>query len=91
MRLAAYDMYTQSTHESSENLATIQNDYPNVQIKSLPDSVVRAMQSANNRLQEKFAAQDATFARILESIQSYSAKARAWTTFSDKAYLDSLE
>ena len=32
MKTAAYDMYTQSTHESAMNLATLQAEYPNVKI-----------------------------------------------------------
>lgn len=91
IKLAAYNMYTQSTHESAENLATIQEDFPKVQIKSLPQPVIAAMREANDRLLKKFSSEDELFARIMESIQSYETKARAWTVFSDKAYLDSLE
>lgn len=91
MRLAAYDMYSQSTYESAVNLAAIQKDYPSVKIKSFPDSVMKELHAANDRLLAKFESEDKMFAKIMASIREYSEKARAWTVFSDKAYLDSLE
>lgn len=57
MRLAAYDMYTQSTHESAVNLETIQTEYPNVQIKTMPDAVIDAMREANDRPAERILSQ----------------------------------
>ncbi len=91
MRTAAYDMYAQSMHESAINLAQIQEDYPNVQIKSFPDAVMQKIQAANEKLLKEFAAKDDFTARILSSIKAYEKKVRAWTNFSDRAYLDSLD
>jgi len=88
MRVSAYDMYVQSTHMSSVNLATIKTDYPNVKIKTFPASVIKAMRATTNKLLEKFAAKDPMTKKILDSINSYSKKSRAWTNISDKAYLD---
>jgi len=87
MRLSAYDMYSQSTHESAINLASIQNDYPNVEIRNFPPAVIAALRSANDELLKESAAKDPTTAKILSSISSYMKNARAWTNFSDKAYL----
>ncbi len=89
MRLSAYDMYAQSTHESSINLASIQKDYPNVEIRSFPEPVMKAIKKANEKLLKKFSEKDEKTAEILKSIQAYQAKARAWTEFSDGAYLES--
>ena len=91
MKLAAYDMYTQSTHESSKNLATIQNDFPNVKIRSFPKPVMAAIRKANDELLSEFAAKDPKTKEILDSIQNYQKDARAWTNFSDKAYLDNFD
>lgn len=89
MRLSAYDMYAQSMHESSVNLASLQKDYPDVKIRSFPEPVMAAIKEANDSLLKKFSKKDKKTAEILESIQSYQTKARAWTNFSDGAYLDS--
>lgn len=87
MRLSAYDMYSQSTHESAVNLASLQQDYPNVEIRHFPPEVMKALRSANTQLLKEFAAKDPTTAKILASIAAYTKDARAWTNFSDKAYL----
>ncbi|MCV5222857.1 hypothetical protein OFC57_28475, partial [Escherichia coli] len=36
MKTAAYDMYTQSKHESGKNWASIKSEYPNVEVKDFP-------------------------------------------------------
>lgn len=91
MKLAAYDMYTQSTHESGKNLATIQNDYPNVKIRSFPKAVTAKIRIANSELLNEFAAKDPKTKEILDSIYDYQENVRAWTNFSDRAYLDSFD
>lgn len=87
MKLAAYDMYTQSTHESAKNLATIQQDYPNVKIRSFPTPVMNAIKQANKELLAEFAAKDPKTKEILDSIEAYQSKSRAWTHFSEHAFL----
>ena len=91
MRLAAYDMYSQSTYESAENLATIQAEFPNIEIKSFPEPVMTALKQANNRLLSKFESEDETFAKVMKSIRDFSGKARTWTEFADKAYLENAK
>jgi TRAP-type mannitol/chloroaromatic compound transport system substrate-binding protein len=39
----------------------------------------------------EFAAKDPKTKEILDSIYNYQEKARAWTNFSDRAYLDSFD
>ena len=91
MKAAAYDMYAHSMHESAVNLATIQSEYPNVKIKTFPEPVMRAIKAANKKLLDQFAAKDPMSKKILDSIHRYGQKVRAWTNFSDRAYLDSYD
>lgn len=91
MKLAAYDMYTQSMHESGKNLATIQNEFPHVEILSFPKPVITAIKKANDDLLTEFAAKDAKTKEILDSINTYQKQIRAWTNFSDRAYLDNFD
>ena len=50
MRAAAYDMYVQSTYANAKTWATIQEDYPNVKVKTFPQTVLQAMYEANQEL-----------------------------------------
>nr|VFK20137.1 MAG: TRAP-type mannitol/chloroaromatic compound transport system, substrate-binding protein [Candidatus Kentron sp. LFY] len=90
MRVAAYDTYILSYHTSAENLASMKEEYPNVQIKTFPAEVIAAMRKANDELLAEFAAADPLSKEIIDSQANYMAKARAWTKISDQAYLNSL-
>jgi TRAP-type mannitol/chloroaromatic compound transport system substrate-binding protein len=90
MRTAAYDMYSQSYHESAVNWAAIKSEYPNVQVKTFPREVIEAMRKANDELLAEFAAADPLAKEIIDSQADYLAKARAWTAISDQAYLNSI-
>lgn len=90
MKTAAYDMYTQSYHESAVNWATISSEFPNIQIKTFPKEVIDAMRQANDDLLAERAAADPVAKEIIDSQLAYQAKARAWTAISDQAYLNSL-
>jgi TRAP-type mannitol/chloroaromatic compound transport system substrate-binding protein len=91
MRLSAFEMYAYSYHESAVNLATLQRDYPNVQIKTFPKPVMRALREANDKLLSEFASRDPLTKEIIESQQSYLKMVRHWTQISDQAYLNALE
>ncbi|MFT6249615.1 MAG: TRAP-type mannitol/chloroaromatic compound transport system substrate-binding protein [Cognaticolwellia sp.] len=91
MKTASYDMYIQSYHESGKNLATLNKDYPNIKMRSFPESVMTAMKETNDALLKEFAAKDPMTAEILKSIADYQTKVRAWTNLSDRAYLDTTD
>lgn len=91
MKLASYDMYIQSYHESAENWVTMKTEYPNVQVKTFPREVLVAMEKANQELLDEKAAADSLAKEILDSQAEYMKKARVWTNISDRAYLDSID
>ncbi|MCW4630831.1 MULTISPECIES: TRAP transporter substrate-binding protein [Marinomonas] len=91
MKLASYDMYIQSYHESAENWSKMSTEYPDVQIKTFPKEVLQAMKNANQELLEEAAAKDPLAKEILDSQAAYLKKVRVWTNISDRAYLDSID
>jgi|TARA_R110000744_G_scaffold86758_3_gene169652 TRAP-type mannitol/chloroaromatic compound transport system substrate-binding protein len=91
MKLASYDMYIQSYHESGVNWATMKTEYPNVQVKTFPKDVLVAMKKANQELLEEKAAADPLAKEIIESQAKYLKTTRVWTNISDRAYLDSVD
>jgi TRAP-type mannitol/chloroaromatic compound transport system substrate-binding protein len=91
MKAAAYDMYAQSMHESGVNLAKLQDEYPNVKIRSFPKDVMFAIRMANADLLHDFAKKDPQTKKILNAITDYQEQIRAWTNFSDRAYLDNFD
>ena len=87
MQYAAYDMYARSYHDSAENWAKIQEEYPDIKIRTFPAEVIAAMKAENQKLLDETAASNPLFKEILESQQAYMKKAREWTAISDYAYL----
>lgn len=91
MKVSAYDMYIQSYHESGVNWATMKTEFPNVEVKTFPKDVLKAMRIANQELLDEKAASDPLAKEILDSQADYLETARVWTNISDRAYLDSLD
>jgi TRAP-type mannitol/chloroaromatic compound transport system substrate-binding protein len=87
MEFSAYDMYARSYNDSAVNWAKIQEEYPDIKIRTFPADVIAAMKTENQKLLEEKAAQDATFKEIYESQKAYMKKVRKWTEISDYAYL----
>lgn len=89
MKLAAYDTYIESYHASIENLAVMQQEYPNIQIRAFPTSVMRAIRKETQQQLQQIADDGSPLTReILLSLQTYQKKARLWTRISDQAYLN---
>jgi TRAP-type mannitol/chloroaromatic compound transport system substrate-binding protein len=89
MRTAAYDMYAQSYHENSVYWDSIMNEYPNIIVRTLPQTVIVEMQKANQRLLAEMERQDPVAREIIQSQKAYLDRVRAWTDISDRAYLNS--
>ncbi len=80
MRTAAYDMYTQATHESGKNWSSIKTEYPNVQVKDFPPKVMQAMKAANDKLLKEHAAKDP----LTKEIQNVSSGLSTTSSFVDR-------
>jgi len=92
MQFAAYDMYARSYHDSAVNWASIEEEYPEVKIRTFSPEIISAMKQANNELLAEHAASDPVFKEIFDSQTAYLEMARKWTEISDYAYLkDNLE
>ena len=89
MKLAAYDMYVHSEYASAQNWANMKKEYPNIQVKTFPNSVFNALRKANDELLEERAQANPVASRIIQSQKDYLEKARAWTQISDQSYLNS--
>ncbi|PLX87103.1 MAG: ABC transporter substrate-binding protein, partial [Desulfuromonas sp.] len=92
MQLSAYDMYAHIYDVHGRNWAAIQQEYPDVKIRTFPKEVIDKLKLENNKLLDEMAAKDELFKEILTSQRDYVKKVRAWTQISDYAYLkDNLE
>ncbi len=86
MRLAAYDMYEQNYSMSAEAWSEMETEYPNIQIKTFPKSVMDAMKAANDELLAEKSASNPLLKEILASQAAFQKKARKWSEMSDYYY-----
>ncbi|MGY5451499.1 TRAP transporter substrate-binding protein [Agarivorans sp. MS3-6] len=91
MRKAAYDMFIHSYAESAKNWQTMLQEYPDIQVKTFPAEVIKALKTANDELLKEKAASDPMAAKIIESQQQYMQQVRAYTAISEQGYLNSTE
>lgn len=89
MRLAAYDMYPQTYHQSAENLDKLLKEHPNIKIRAFPSSVFREFDKIMaKKLKERAETGDALTKEIVQSQQEYFRKSRQWTRISDQAFIN---
>ena len=91
MRLAAYDMWVQSQHESAKNWATMLEENPDIKVRQFSDEIMKRLREANRRLLARKAEEDPLAARIIASQQAYLEKARAWIDISERAYTGNMD
>ncbi len=92
MKVAAYDMYIENYHMSSEAWVKMEKDYPNIKVKTFPKEVMDAMKKANKELREEMVKGEPLLKEIFDSQETYQKKVRQWTKMSDYIYLkDNLE
>ncbi len=88
MKLSAYQMYVDSTDKSAKNWATMKKDFPNIQVKTLSEPILNALKIANTALLDARAKASPLAKEIIDSQRNYLKQVRAWTSISDKAYLN---
>jgi TRAP-type mannitol/chloroaromatic compound transport system substrate-binding protein len=85
-------MYARSYHESAVNWASIEQEFPDVKIRTFSPEIITAMKQANDELLAETSANDPVFKEILDSQTAYMKMTRKWTEISDYAYLkDNLD
>ncbi len=91
MRATAFDIYVEATAMSTNNWATMLQEYPGIKVRTFPKEVLTALKKANDELLAEHAARDPLAKEIIESQQSFTEKARAYTLISDLGYLESTK
>ena len=91
MRATAFDIYVEATAMSTNNWATMLQEYPDIKVRTFPKEVLTALKKANDELLAEHAARDPLAKEIIESQQRFTEKARAYTLISDLGYLESTK
>lgn len=87
-KLTAYNMTIESRHTSAKNWETMLAQYPNIQVRSFPDNVVKAMRKAHKEVMNEEYQRSASAKKIIDSRNNYLRRARAYTSISEQAYLN---
>lgn len=87
MRAVAADMLYENFAESTEAWAKMKTKYPDIKVKTFPESVLKAMKKATDAVMDKYATQDALFNEVYTSRKNFMQKAREWTKISEFDYI----
>lgn len=91
MRATAFDIYVEATAMSTNNWATMLQEYPDIKVRTFPKEVLSALKKANDELLAEHANRDPLAKEIIDSQQAFTKKARAYTLISDYGYLESTK
>lgn len=91
MQAVSADMYTENFAMCADAWTKMKTDFPNIQVKTFPEAVLKSMKKANDEVMEGYAAENADFKEVYESQKAYMAKARQWTKMSDYFYIQTSE
>lgn len=91
MQAATADMYTDNFDASAKAWVEMKTDFPNIKVKTFPETVLKAMKKANDEVMEGYAKDNAEFKAVYESQQAYMGMAREWTKMSDYFYIQTTE
>ena len=87
IRLSAYDMYIQNYDMNATAWQQMKAEYPNIQIKTLPKTIMDEMKKVNKELRNEMGAKSPLLKEVLDSQDAYMKKVREWTKMSDYLYL----
>jgi TRAP-type mannitol/chloroaromatic compound transport system substrate-binding protein len=91
MKAAAADMFTDNFAASADAWQKMKTDFPNIQVKTFPIEVLKAMKKAADGLYDEYAAKDPSFKEVLDSQRAYMKKARVYTEISEYNYIKTMQ
>jgi len=87
MKAAAMDMYIENFAESVNAWAKMKKEYPDIQVKTFPLPVLKALKKATDEVFADYASKNAKFKEIYQDYMAYMKKARPWSMMSQYYYL----
>ena len=91
IKIASYDLYYENFYESLKALEKIQNEFTNVQIKSLPKSVLQDLEKSKKLIFEQYSKENKMFKEIYSNQKTFLKRARKWSEIEEYSYIKSLE
>lgn len=89
MNLVADNANIKAFYENSIAWSKMKTEYPDIEVRSFPDDVIKALKEASKELLQEQAQKDPLFAKILKSQENFIQNAKNWSDISVGAYLKS--
>jgi len=91
IKVASYELYYENFYESLKAWEKIQQDFPNIKIKSLPTNVLQDLQNTKELIFKQYSKENKLFKEIYDSQKEFIKKARKWSHLEEYHYLKSIE
>jgi len=86
-RVANQDMFTEYVARNNQALQTLVDEH-NVDLRPLPDDVLKHLKRLSDEVVAEVAAKDALSQRVYDSFQAFRQQVAAWEDISERAYLN---
>ena len=86
-RVSAVELSAEYTARNASALQTLQDKH-GVQVRKLPDDVLKKLHEISNEVVAEMAAKDKFVKKVYESVQSFQQQAIEWHNISERAYLN---
>ena len=90
MKAVTADMHFEYFADNADSWAKMKSEYPNIKVKTFPDSVLKAMRQANDTLIAELEAKGGITKEIIDSQRAFIGKAREWTRISEYSYVKNM-
>ena len=91
IKIAAYDLYYENFYESFKALEKIQKEFPHVQIKALPKTVLQDLEKSKRLIFEQYSKENKMFKEIYNNQNAFLKRARNWTKIEEYSYIKSID
>ena len=90
-RYANQDMLDEYTARNNASYVDLLNNHKNVEVKKLPDDVIRALHKASNEYLEELAEQDEMAAKVYKSWKAYADGVKNYHHISEQSYINARD
>ena len=87
MKTASHELYYENFNTSAKAWEKIQKDYPNIQVKSLPNEVLHKFKKSKEILFQSYANENKLFKEIYEDQKQFLKHIRDWTKLQEYRYI----
>lgn len=91
MKTAGYDLYYENFDSSSKAWEKITNEYPNIEVKSFSNDILKKLKQSKEFLFQSYAKENKLFEEIYKDQKMFLKRVRPWTKIEEYSYIKTTD